>query len=846
MSKKRTEVPKAERASTQERIGKRARPGAGSTDGFPSIAWWLPAAVFIGLTLLLFREFVFGDQMLVGQDTLGLGYTARAFYADALRVFGSIPRWAPQILGGTPFIEALAAGDSLYPPSVLLLLVMEPYRALGWKLVLHVALAGFFMFGWMRTVGVSRAASLVAGVGYMLAPFFVSLVHPGHDGKMFVTALMPLLFWAVERHFVEARIRHFAAIALVVGSVILTTHFQMAYFLFGATGLYAIFRTIQIWRAPQDEVDAPDGIESPTKTRGRVAGLRFGVFLAASMAGAAIAAVQFLPAYEYINESSRRVATTREASGETSVAWASSWSMHPEEAMSLLIPEFPGASGGQADWAERSYWGRNFFKSNSEYIGLVLLLLVGVSFVGTASSGFRWFFTGLGALGFLFAVGTTTPVWRILYEVVPKIDLFRAPSQVIFLTGFSVATLAGLGVDRILRAASEDDREAWKGIMKVLWGGVGVMGGLLLLMSSGVLISLWTSVLYADIAPDRLAVLQNFTPLLTRGAGIAFMLALVTAGLGWALRTGYLAPAGLVVGLIALIAVDEMRIDAPFIQTIDFQSWSTPDAHVQAILDREAGSTEPYRLLSLVSNGQDVTPSMHGIELAAGHHPNDLNRYRELIGMVGSSFPEHLLYGNIRRLLNVRYFLWPDNEIGPAPEGPVLSRLQYSDGRTHSTLLAEAGLPRARLVGSAVVKSDSEAIPYMLTETFDPAIEVVLAEVSPIHLSGAPSSGSVTWVERTPNRLELTVRSAEPALLVISDNWFPAWKATVDGEEAPLLRAYHTLRAVPVPAGDHTVTMVYESEAVAKGLWVSIVALLSVVGAAGFEFWRDRQRESVA
>ena len=139
---------------------------------------WLPPILFAGLAVILFREFIFGEEMLFGSDTLGLGYVARAFYADALTELGSFPRWAPLILGGTPFIEALASGDSLYPPSLLLLLLTEPYRALGWKLVLHVALAGLFMFGWIRSIGASRSAAVFGGTAYMLAPYLVSLVQP--------------------------------------------------------------------------------------------------------------------------------------------------------------------------------------------------------------------------------------------------------------------------------------------------------------------------------------------------------------------------------------------------------------------------------------------------------------------------------------------------------------------------------------------------------------------------------------------------------------------------------------------------------------------------------------------
>ena len=80
-----------------------------------------------------------------------------------------------------------------------------------------------------------------------------------------------------------------------------------------------------------------------------------------------------------------------------------------------------------------------------------------------------------------------------------------------------------------------------------------------------------------------------------------------------------------------------------------------------------------------------------------------------------------------------------------------------------------------------------------------------------------------------------------PALLVVADNWFPAWSARVDGEEVPLLRAYHTLRAVPVPAGAHTVEMAYESAIVSRSVLLSIVLTLGLLGATGVQWLRERR-----
>ena len=828
---------------------KRATPPAPVTSaGGPVIPGWLPWTLFLGLAVILFRAFIFSDAMLYGSDTLSGGYLGRAIYANALAELGRVPGWVPQFLGGTPFVEALSGGDAFYPPALLLLILMEPYRALGWKLVIHVAAAGFFMFMWVRALGVSRAAALVAGAGYMLAPVFVGLVFAGHDAKMFVTALAPFLFWATERHFLQPGLKSFTWLALVIALVILTTHFQMAYFLFAATGLFAIFRSIQILRGagaealPSADDNPPDADAAGNRPGSRSRGAsRFGLFLAASIAGALIAGGQLLPAIDYVTADSRRTATSEALDEDAALEWSSSWSLHPEEAFSLVIPEFAGANiSGTGSWADNTYWGRNPFKHNHEYAGLVLLLLAAISFVGGPRRGLRWFFAGLAGTAVLFALGAHTPIWRITYEMLPGISLFRAPSQAAYLLAFSAATLAALGVDRIF--ACLRDPELGRRVQRLALAVTGALGAVALLAAAGALTSLWTSVLYPGITEAKRQALAAALPYIGTGAWIAVFLAGAVAALVWALRRAYVAPGIVLAALVALVVLDAYRIDRVFIQTMDFDRWAAPDANIQAVLDREAGSSEPYRMLSFRNAGQDLMPALHGIELAGGHHPNDLARYRDLIGMVGSGQPMNL-YGSesIRRLLNVRYLLWPDLQMGSSPQGNVFSRTQLPDGRAYETVFVEAGLPRARLVGSAVVKSDDEAVAYMLSPGFDPAAEVVLAEAPPTDLPGAPVAGEVDWLERGPDRMRLAVRSSAPALLAIADNWYPAWHARVNDQDTPVLRAYHTLRAVPVPAGESEVELWYRSDVVVRSFWLGFIILGGLLAANAVRIWSARR-----
>ena len=789
---------------------------------------WIVPLLFASVTVVLFREFIFSDRMLVGQDTFSLGYVARAFFADALRTTG-FPLWNPQILGGTPFLESLAGGDSLYPPSLLLLFAMETYRSLGWKLILHVFLAGCFMYTWVRVLGGSKGAALLGGLIYLLGPYMVSLVYPGHDGKLFVTALTPLLFATTEWMMSRRDLVPAAAVGAVVALVILTTHFQMAYFLFGAVGLYVGFRCVQLARR---------GEGWPVAAR------RFALFLGFSVLGAGAAGIQLIPAVAYVTEFSRRTMTTTASQEEEALAYSSSWSLHPEEAVGLVVPEFVGNDAGGAEWASATYWGRNVFKSNHEYLGIVALLLAMVSFMGGARARLRWFLVALGSVALLFALGAHTPVWRIFYEFLPGISLFRAPSMAIFLTGFSVATLAALGVDRGVRLISEGDGSA---IARRLSAPLGVLALGWLLAQAGVLESLWLNMRSPGLTGPEATALETALPHITRGFLIATLLAGLTCSVWWAMgRKAVNTSVGL--GLIALLIIaDEGRVDDAFIQTIEYDAFWAPDGNVQFLIDR-AGREEPFRILSMARGGQDVAPGIHGLELVAGHHPNDFGRYRELIGMAGSGLPLNLsppFHPNVMRMLNVRYILWPDVEYGPldpfVPPGldPPVSQLQLADGRTFSSVYSYPGLPRARVVGEAIVVPEERAIEVILNvAAFDPATQAVLTEAPPIELGGPEVEGTVSWVESTPNRLVFDVEASGAALVVLSDNWFPAWKVSVDGVESPVLRADHTLRAVAVSQGRHRVEFRYESELLRRSLAASIACTLLLASAAGVSTMR--------
>ncbi|MCA1568435.1 MAG: YfhO family protein [Acidobacteria bacterium] len=156
-----------------------------------------------------------------------------------------------------------------------------------------------------------------------------------------------------------------------------------------------------------------------------------------------------------------------------------------------------------------------------------------------------------------------------------------------------------------------------------------------------------------------------------------------------------------------------------------------------------------------------------------------------------------------------------------------------------NTLILEnrRALPRAWLVTAAEAVDGEEALRRIRGESaheFDPR-RTALLEVAPAELPaltggelGDGSGARITTYE--PNRLVIETQAGEPTVLVLSENTYPGWEATVDGKAARIETADYLLRAVALPAGAHRVEMRYTAPAARNGAIISALTLLALCG----------------
>ena len=322
-----------------------------------ALAW---AALVCVLATMLLAWPALGGAFLVtpSSDQYIAGYSFREFAARALRDGHGFPQWNPYQFGGMPYIAAMH-GDIFYP-TFLLRMLLPTDIAMTWGFVLHTFLAGFFTVGFLRAAGVRLPSATVGGVAYLLSGAVASYASPGHDGKLFVSALLPAALWALVRGMRDGRRSAWGLLALIVGLAVLSPHPQLLQYLLLTCGAYALFLALRP-SSLAAESPAPPREVSPSRPLPRLV-----LALGAVMLGAAIGAIQYLPVQEYVPWSPR--------AGGKGYDYATSFSFPLEETINMYLPQFSGIL--------EHYWGRNGIHFHSEYIGASVLVLALFAFGG--------------------------------------------------------------------------------------------------------------------------------------------------------------------------------------------------------------------------------------------------------------------------------------------------------------------------------------------------------------------------------------------------------------------------------------------------------------------------------
>jgi hypothetical protein len=757
---------------------------------------WKPLVVVWLICLLPFLPVLFSGQILFSSDQAAA--PAWRYYFDTLRS-GGIPLWNPYALSGMPAFDAMF-GDGSYPPFVIMGFLLPVTHIVTYNFVLHVLIAGFCAFvlarNYFRLTGWLAAALAVA---YALNPHYISYIFGGHTGKFHIMSWLPLsLYFALRTLGPGAHWRHLLGLSLTIALFVLTTHLQFTYFVIMGFTLVWVYFLATALRARKFG-------EAGSLT------VRFWIPL---FLGVGLAFFIFYPPMQYTKNFG-----IRGSAEKSTYEHAVSWSLHPEETASLLVPEFGGIN--------EYYWGRNPFKLNTEAPGVLVwfLGLFGLFAFLRNRGGWYWLWGTVGGLAILYGLAAHTPVFRLFYEFVPGVKNFRAASMMLFWLGIALLAMSGETLRRLLAVGEGSLPDAARARMqrKLQIAGYSVAGVLVLFgLVPGAVFSVWNT--FTDLSQIPNFARQDMDAS-AFGLG-ALRVAALTAVLTWA-AVAYLLKSRRAVsfGLVALAVtvVDHYWVDSHFIQPNQpgrgFASEPAVD-HMKADKSR-------FRVFDLPGVWEKGYAQFHGLESTGGWTDNEMRHYRAYRGGDYTRDPNFLsglrqnpdgsVSGNpFLDLLNVKYLAF---------------RVQNDPGL--KLVLNTSVLPRAFFVPAWEAVTDSQALQRLKEPGFDPRrMAFVTAEgvVSGGTLpdSGAPLVAAIEEVHGN-NRFVYRVNAPARGVLFASELWFPHWKVKVDGKPVPLLRTNFAFRGAFVEAGAHSVEFEYHSSWLRLGFQVGAASLVALV-----------------
>lgn len=436
------------------------------------------------------------------------------------------------------------------------------------------------------------------------------------------------------------------------------------------------------------------------------------------------------------------------------------------------------------------------------YVGIPALILIAIASIVKLNSSRFWLATAIFGLALSF--GGNSALYHILYYVLPGLYFFRGQERVAFLIVNSLAILAGIGMATLQAGIPEKYSQIIRRIT----------------MTLSIVIGIVTSLIYIGWWGN----IGNGFGQLVGIAAFSTMIAFAT----WLLITQKMkpnAPQFVSVVLVVLIVFElfSVNIDAdtnydpmPPTQQLSMN----PTALVQSVLDD--APDEPFRVDGF-RGVQANYGSLYQVMDIRGISPLFLDDAWQII------YRDYVNNPRAWEIFAVRYIFSERDSFGQV-ETEVIAQGTDRDGQV---FIHEIVNPRpfAHLIYDvAVVGSDEHAIELLFDPNLPLRDTIILQQEPSLSLPDAiPENAQVTVTTFEPETVAMTVDTPENAILSLAMVDYSGWSAKLDGDTVEILRAYGSLSAIEVPAGQHSITLTYDPLSYRIGAMMSIITWLSVI-----------------
>lgn len=797
------------------------------------VALWPHALVLIGFIALSFAYFspVIKGKTLPQMDNIHAEGAAHEL-VEYQKLTGEKAQWTDSMFGGMPAyqIKSDSSHNVFYHLTHAIQLGL-PYTTVA---ILFLYLVGFYVL--LLSLGARRNIAIVGAVAFALGSYNIIIIAAGHITKCYAIAMMPLVIGGVLMTFGGKRILGAVFTMVALGLELAFNHVQITYYLALALALLVIFELVVAIRAKQL----------------KDFGLSMAFLAAATLFAVLPSTTNLWTTYEYGAYSIRGKSELKAVDGQKESSgldkdYALSWSYGVGETPTLLVPNVVGGASqpigsnlkslqnadpqiAKIAAQQSAYWGGRGFTSGPVYVGAIICFLF---FIGCFyyQGRLKWWLIAATIMSILLAWGKNFPILTdFMFYHFPLYNKFRTVEMALVIATVTIPLLAMLGLKAIY-----DNPEDVKYHPGKFFGALGLSAGVALIFAIA-------PTLFYDFLDPREAAqfveLKSQNALyasleqaiidarmeLTRSDAMRSVVLIVLASSALWFCSVRRINANIMVATVGVLTLfDLWAVDRRYLSSDNFVSRSESQRFTLSEADKliKADKT-PHRVMALYTNPfNEVFTSYHHHSIG-GYHGAKLRRYQDLIDSHLAPEWQSIVnalqnqdYQGIEtamanspalNMLGCRYMIYnpqqrPLVNRHAFPEAWFVSNVRSVD--TPDDALAALGSTDLRSV--AILESQSD-------ETFTP-----------------DSTATLRQTAYAPDRVVYESSSANDALAVFSEIYYPAgWVATIDGVESPILRADYLLRALRIPAGNHTIEFAFRPKSFHVGNAISLAASILV------------------
>lgn len=789
---------------------------------------------FVFVSLAYFNPVLQGKEIFQSDivQFIGMAKEQNDFRAET----GEEPYWTDAAFGGMPTYQLGAYYPHNYIKQLDSALRFLPRPAD----YLFLYFLGFYIL--MLVLKLDYKLAFLGALAFGFSTYLIIILGVGHNAKAHAIAYMPMVLAGILLCFRGKYIGGFLLLAFAMALEIGANHFQMTFYLLLLVIILGIAYFVDAIKKKQ--------VSHFFKS--------LGVMVVAVILAVGANATNLLATQQYTEFSTRGdtgLTITPEGAAKPASGldyeYITEYSYGIIETFNLFIPRFMGGSSSES-LDENSelynqllamgaspvqaggfvknaptYWGDQPFVGAPAYIGATVIFLF-VFALFLVRGRLKWWIVGGTILAIMLSWGKNFPLLTEFFiNYVPLYDKFRAVSSIQVIAELCIPILAIFGLYRLFNEFEkpEEKEEALK------WATI-ITGGLALLFLifkstlfnfSGGNDAIYVQQMGADFVR---ALKEDRKAIFTADTIRSLVFVLLSAALIWLYLKQKAGKNLVVLGFGLLILADLIAVDRRYVNNEDFVSSRQMRQPFQKTAADEKILQDPghFRVFDLAESPFNTGRTSYFHNSVGGYHAAKPGRMQELFDFYISRNNMEVL-----NMLNVKYFIIPTEQGVQAQENPeafgnawAVDSVKWVENANEAIL----SLGETDLSSTVIINTEfREQIPKNVEA--DPSVQIEM-------------------VEQEPNHLFYKFSASKEQLIVFSEIYYPyGWKSFIDGEEVPHVRANYVLRAMVVPAGEHTITFEFDPEVVKTGssiaLASSLILGLMLLGGIFYSFKRKEE-----